>query len=173
MSSLLSKNNNRAFTLIELLVVISIIVILTGLVLTRLSPAKDRARDNQSVARVNQVVLSAEQYYNMCGEYPNTLDKAADNGCPSGTSFGNFLPKDNYTNIGYSAKDRNGKCKGIHVWVELKELESGTHTEADADFDSSGWGVCNESNQGQDLDNTTDPDDMYFDLVHPPYLAHQ
>jgi len=58
------------FTLIELLVVISIIVILSGLILTAVMAARETARSTQCSSNLRQLGLAVMQYHDQTGAYP-------------------------------------------------------------------------------------------------------
>ncbi len=60
----------RGFTLIELLVVIAIIGILSGIVSSNLSAARQSARDGERVADLKNIQLSLALYYNDNYKYP-------------------------------------------------------------------------------------------------------
>ncbi len=59
----------RAFTLIELLVVIAIIGLLSSVVLASLNTARDKAKDAQHRAVLNQVRTALQLYYDDHGTY--------------------------------------------------------------------------------------------------------
>ena len=62
----------KGFTLIELLVVIAIIGILASVVLVNLNTARQRARNAQRIATVNQVKLALQLFYDDRDTYPAT-----------------------------------------------------------------------------------------------------
>lgn len=66
------KKGTRGFTLIELLVVIAIIGILSAVVLTSLSSAREKARDARRVSDIKQIQLALELAYDTDGSYPAT-----------------------------------------------------------------------------------------------------
>ena len=67
---------NKGFTLIELLVVIAIIGILSGIVLTSLNSARNKAKDARVTASIAQVRTIAETGYNGA-DYATTFVTAA------------------------------------------------------------------------------------------------
>jgi prepilin-type N-terminal cleavage/methylation domain-containing protein len=69
MHSLLEKK--KGFTLIELLVVISIIGLLSSIVLSTLSTARNKARDASNISTFVQYTNAIELYYSENGKYPS------------------------------------------------------------------------------------------------------
>ncbi len=58
------------FTLIELLTVVAIIGILTSIVMTGLSSARQKARDSRRITDIKTIQLALEMYYNDYLQYP-------------------------------------------------------------------------------------------------------
>jgi prepilin-type N-terminal cleavage/methylation domain-containing protein len=67
----------RGFTIIELLIVIAIIAILAGLVLNNFQGAQAKARDTQSVTRINAIHSKLEEFYNEGNGYPASASTTA------------------------------------------------------------------------------------------------
>lgn len=65
-----TKNKNKGFTLIELLMVISIIGLLSSVVMSSLSSAKDKAKISKIVQEKHQADLFLELYQAEYGGYP-------------------------------------------------------------------------------------------------------
>lgn len=82
---------HKGFTLIELLVVIAIIGLLSTLAVVALNNARAKARDARRVSDIKQVQTALELYMNDCNGYPATLVTTANNGCPTGITFGSFM----------------------------------------------------------------------------------
>jgi prepilin-type N-terminal cleavage/methylation domain-containing protein len=69
-----SKNDlvlKKGFSLVELIVAVSIISILTGIILTSLSPARGKARDAKKISDIGQIQFALEMYYDRCKAYPD------------------------------------------------------------------------------------------------------
>ncbi|MEI8339799.1 MAG: prepilin-type N-terminal cleavage/methylation domain-containing protein [bacterium] len=69
------EKNTRGFTLIELLVVISIISLLSSIVMSTLSAAKDKGSDTKSIQTVIQTRNALQMYFADNGNYPATLSE--------------------------------------------------------------------------------------------------
>lgn len=99
----------RGFTLIELLIVIAIIGILSGLLFTNFSGARERARDSKRKTDLTQIKNALQLYYNDYGKFPssgtgNTIagcGAAGDSVCnwTSGTTAGSAFSAGNPANI--------------------------------------------------------------------------
>lgn len=93
--------NKKGFTIIEILVVVSVLTILVVLVLVNINTTSSQTRDRVRISNIQEIRLAIESYRAKCGEYPNQLDRSADNGCPSGTTLGTFI-YEIPTNLDYS-----------------------------------------------------------------------
>ncbi len=58
------------FTLVELLITISIIGILSAVVLTSMSGARNKAKDGRRISDIKQIQLALELYYDVHTSYP-------------------------------------------------------------------------------------------------------
>jgi len=67
-----SKKGVAGFTLIELLVTIAIIGILSAVVLTSMSGARNQANDGRRVSDIKNIQLALEIYYDVNSQYPAT-----------------------------------------------------------------------------------------------------
>ena len=61
------KKNNFGFSLIELIVTIGIIIVLSGVILVSVKPAREKSRDARIIADLNQLKAIAESLYD--GDY--------------------------------------------------------------------------------------------------------
>jgi len=139
--------NNRGFTLIELLVVIAIIGILSSVVLASLNTARQKSRDVARISDMRQIQLAFELYFDSCGQYPPegtgevlpVLTEAT--GCPSGTTFGSFVPTVPVPPTGgttavyeYDRTSTTAYCLG----VDLENAGAVPQTDRDCDADGAG-----------------------------------
>ena len=81
----------RAFTLIELLVSIAIIALLTGIVVTSLTPSKAKARDSKRISDIGNLQVALALYFDRCKQYPATLTTGANNCVASGVTLGSYI----------------------------------------------------------------------------------
>ena len=77
----------KGFTIVELLVVVSIIAILSTIVMVNISSAREKARDAQRNAEIEQIALTLETFRHTHGHFPCEV---ADADCPGQTVDANF-----------------------------------------------------------------------------------
>ncbi|MFW5853385.1 MAG: type II secretion system protein [Patescibacteria group bacterium] len=87
----------KGFTLIELLVVISIIGILSGIVMTSLGSARERANEAAVLSNLSQIRPGAEIYYNSNNNYGNDTD-SCNGGIFNDDLVSPFVKEENYPN---------------------------------------------------------------------------
>ena len=61
---------NKGFTLVELLITVAIIGILSAVVLTSMSGARNKAKDGRRISDIKQIQLALELYYDVHTSYP-------------------------------------------------------------------------------------------------------
>lgn len=66
------KEERWGFTLIELLIVVGIIGTLASVVTSKLSDAKQSARDSLRISQLREIKTALSLYHSEYGEYPNT-----------------------------------------------------------------------------------------------------
>ncbi|MCK4918451.1 MAG: type II secretion system protein [Candidatus Pacebacteria bacterium] len=74
----INKNDKKnrfltGFTLTELLVAIAIIGIMSSVVLTSMSGARERAKDGRRISDIKQIHLALELYYDVNSSYPSEV----------------------------------------------------------------------------------------------------
>ncbi len=164
-NAIINGRREGGFTLIELLVVIAIIGILSSVVLASLNSARAKSRDARRVADVKQLQLALELYFDSCGRYPadssNALATSLSDGCPSGTTFGDFIasiPVDPSTGTAYRYADTGTSGSSYHLGADL---ESSSHSSLDADAD-----VDSSQVDGPDADGCADGSGVYcYDVI--------
>lgn len=131
-------NLKKGFTVLEFLVVLAIIGILVGVALTGIDLSRERARDNTRISDVQNIILSLQQYHDVCREYPDDIyDLGSDNGCPSGVTWESFvgailedgsMPVDPsgvpYLYVGLGIFGTNPRCVGYHIGTELEQEDN-------------------------------------------------
>lgn len=132
------------FTVLEFLIVITIVGILIAIVLVSLSASRERARDDERIARLQNVSVALEQFYTDCREYPEDLVVGYQ--CPNNTNLtlGNYisdLVSNNWNASGSDYKYQpltyvgGDTCTGYHLSVQL-ENTGNAFALRDAQFDS-------------------------------------
>ncbi len=126
------KKLTTAFTLIELLVVISIIGLLTAIALPNMMGMRERARDSQRKAALNELKTALRLYYNDYQEYPlNNADyqivgcgNTPPTTCEWGEAFSRNsatymkqLPKDQVKTFKY---ERYNSGESFRAWIVLE-----------------------------------------------------
>lgn len=87
---------NKAFTFVELMVTISIIVILSGIVMSNVGSARSKSRDAKRISDLGQIQMAIQLFMERCTYLPlpnssGELDTSISNGCPTGTTLGTYL----------------------------------------------------------------------------------
>lgn len=131
----------KGFTVLEFLVVIAIIGILVAVALTGIDLSRQRARDNTRISDLQNIILSLQQYHDVCREYPEDIydtSPFASNGCPSGVTWESFvgailedgsMPVDPtsdtpYFYVGLATFGTNPRCIGYHIGTELEQEDN-------------------------------------------------
>ena len=165
----------KGFTVLEFLVVIAIIGILVAVALTGIDLSRQRARDNTRISDVQNIILSLQQYHDVCREYPYDIyDLGSDNGCPSGITWESFVGAiledgmmpitpdgADYTYVGISVFGSNPRCIGYHIGVKL-EQEDNKVLNADDDADSTGLPWCGTLSG---FDASPVPGEIFYDII--------
>jgi len=116
---------DRGLSFIEVLIVIAIIGLLASFALYGISASREKGRDNARIADLERIHLSLMRYYEACREYPATLDVSAGSGCPSGTTFGSFIPTIPTDPLGASySYSTSGAGNGYDAYIVRAELET-------------------------------------------------
>ncbi len=92
------EKQKNGFTLVELLITVAIIGILSAVVLTSMSGARNRAKDGRRISDIKQIQLALELYYDINTGYP--LDNGSE-----GTLYGAPKPLASFVKI---SKDPDG-----------------------------------------------------------------
>ncbi len=118
----------QGFTIIELLVVIAIISILTGIIITSLTGSKAKARDAKRISDISNIQLALSLYYDRCKQYPFVLTFTENTGCPTGISWGTFMPvtptSPNPGSYDYAVLKQNASPNLITDYILHTKLES-------------------------------------------------
>lgn len=143
----IEKNKNRyltGFTLVELLITVAIIGILSAVVLTSMSGARDRANDGRRISDIKQIQMALELFYDVNKHYPvGSLASGL-----TGVLYVNYestgkppladflkISKDPTTGDGYFYE---GEAQNYHLGAKLQEFN--TLLADDDDVDTTGFG---------------------------------
>lgn len=127
----------KGFTLIEILITLGIFLVILSIVIASISSARLGSRDGKRIADINQIRLALEQYYDACGQYPQSpLTTGSSSGCSGSTNLGNFIsqiPKDPLgSDYYYYPIGTSGVCYTYHISATL---ENSSHRELQSDSD--------------------------------------
>ncbi len=124
---------HKGFTVLELLIVIAIMCILMGLILVGLQSARSHSRDEDRVTNLQTVVVGLTQFYDVCRNYPQTLDPATtcSSLLPSGKTLVDFIPDIASYNFNQTGSDYTytalttdpltaNDCTNFHIAVKLE-----------------------------------------------------
>jgi type II secretion system protein G len=116
-----SRRSVRGFSLVELLVVVAIIGVLTAIVMTSLSGAKQKARDSKRAADLKSIQLALSLYYADNGMYPKNIYGTGASAPDSGLAptYLPTVPKDPNANTTDVCSDSgvNGRASCYHYSV--------------------------------------------------------
>ncbi len=144
-----SRRLTTGFTVLEFLIVITIIGILIAIVLVSLEASRARSRDDQRIARVQNVSVALEQFYTDCRTYP--LELTVGYICPtnSNITLGNYIsdlenwdgtnPEYFYQPLSYGGNIE--PCTGYHIGVQF-ENTGNSFAARDAQFNSNNADTC-------------------------------
>lgn len=140
---------SKGFTVLEFLIVITIIGILITIVLVSLSASRERSRDDQRIANVQNVSIAIEQFYTDCRTYP--LELTTGYACPTNQNLtlGNYIsdlslwdgtnPEYFYQPLSYNVNQT--PCTGYHIGVQFENTGNALAVR-DAEFNSIGTLLC-------------------------------
>ncbi len=124
------KNRNRGFTLTELLVAVAIIGILSSIVLTSMSGARNRAKDGKRISDIMQIQLALELYYDTNSAYP------LDSGSQDTLYSGDPKPLATFLKIPKDPSDSNYEYwstgQDYHLGAILQETNNALNDDADS-----------------------------------------
>jgi prepilin-type N-terminal cleavage/methylation domain-containing protein len=128
------SKKEKGFTLLELLVVVALIVILAGIVIAALSPARERGRDARRQTDIKQIQLALEAYFQVNNEFPTNIYA----GGILEPNYINKVPVDPVTGnpYSYAYDDSGGAPYDFHLGAIFENSDN--IPENDLDLDSSG-----------------------------------
>lgn len=145
----------KGFTVLEFLIVLAIILVLIAIILPNLQKSREKSVEEKKVSDIKIVALGLEQYKQICGSYPEKIEKLAT--CAqmnSETNLGTFIPNLDtmrfsigsseyyYYPISLNSIDTND-CTGYHLGVKLNHDITGTALSVgDKNFDSRSMPSC-------------------------------
>lgn len=107
-------DRNKGFTLIELLVVVAIIGILSGIVLTSLGDAREKAKDARIKSQLSSMRSQAEIYYDNNGQSYGTASTCGDG------MFSDNSP-DSLLNLVSQVEEDNGESNNVSCYSNDQE----------------------------------------------------
>ncbi len=145
----------KGFTLIELLLVLAIVAILAGIVISQLSPAREKARDAKRISDIHQIQLALEAYFEKSPlndkKYPENLDILVTEGLMSVLPTDPTPPRVYTYTPSYTAPKINvgDPATGYCLGATLENPQSARSTADGSDIVITSQNICNTS----DLEN--------------------
>lgn len=119
----------KGFTVLEFLIVIAMMTVLVGLILVGLTAARKNSRDQARVSNIQNVVVGLTQFYDICREYPPTLDSTIVYDCLDNKPFTSlvsdvdkfqFNAGSEYYYVALADLSDPDTCTGFHIGVTLE-----------------------------------------------------
>ncbi len=164
--------NKKGFTLIELLVVVAIISMLTSVILSSLSTARQRGRDTGKIRALKEVQNALQLYATDKGGFPGTYNSISseDGSYYDGLSaylVPKYISKIN-TGIYYTSLDSNNSfcivgtinCPKYWLGTSLERNDHGV-LKTDKDYDVSTDYYNGKHDDCHDSSNNSNPDKCY------------
>lgn len=157
--SAISYQLSAGFTLIELLVVVAILAVLSSLLLSNVSSARERARDAKRKSDLNQIKSSLRMYYNDFNEYPEDGSDGVIAGCgttasPEDCSWGEEFKKNDMVYMKVLPNDPTPASSYVYAKVDDENFRLYAILENKSDPDAGG----SRSRCGA----VSPPDDSYY-----------
>lgn len=152
---MLKNMKAKGFTVLEFLIVLAIILLLIAIILPNLQKSREKSVEEKKVSDIKIVALGLEQYKQICGSYPEKIDKLSTcSQMNSETNLGTFIP--GLENMRFSVGSseyyyypislnpiNNNECTGYHLAVKLsRDITGTTLSVGDKSFDSQSAPSC-------------------------------
>lgn len=141
----MNQKNHSGFTVLEFLIVLAIMLILIAIALPGLQTSRIKTDDEKRITDMRTIALGLEQYRQICGKYPETLNP--NEGCAEIDSNQKFLKdyipdlvklnnSELFKYVALSYDGGNDDCIGFHIGVTLRDQNDQSIYVGDRNFDS-------------------------------------